>query len=277
MFAVLWSETTWAGFLGDPNYLAFDDYKRQDTVFKFGMQGWFLWGTAAATGAYLTLRRWPLLLRVAFVPFLLVMGISSLVDMQGRTRGTDPKTGTQWESFDNTRRQNWDAWAHMMPPEQEAATWLQSQTGPNENILEAEQKEGGDYSVYTRYAHATGIATIIGPQSHSFQWSPNQNRVTRLPDETGQDFFGRKIDAQWKEVYKRKDEARTAFTTDNASERREILKRYNVRYVIWGQLEREQYGEEAHTRLNRDLKLVKRFGFEPNDDPEHRVEIFEVP
>lgn len=277
LFAVLWSETTWAGFLGDPNYLAFDDYKRQDTVFKFGLQGWFLWGTAASAGAYLTLRRWPLALQVAFVPFLLVMGISSVVDMQGRTRGTDPQTGVPWETFDSSKRQNWDAWGHMKNSERDAATWLQTHTPPDVNILEAEQKEGGDYTVYTRYTHATGIATIIGPQSHSFQWSPNQVRLKRRNSETGQEFFDRKAGAQWEEVYKRKGEARDAFMTDKSETRLEILKRYNVRYVVWGELERQQYGEESYRRLKRDLKSVARFGFEQGDDPTHSVEIFEVP
>ncbi|BCM93121.1 hypothetical protein IAD21_05009 [Abditibacteriota bacterium] len=266
LFAVLWSETTWAGFLGDPKYAAFADYKRQDTVFKFGLQGWFLWGTAATAGAYLTLRRWPLVLRLGFIPFLLVMAISSAVDTVGRTRG-----------FDKSARQNWDAWGHMTSAEQDAATWLQTHTAPDENILEAEQKEGGDYTPYARYTHATGIATIIGPQAHSFQWSPNPIRVQRQPNDTPEEFFDRKAGAQWDEVFKRKREARTAFTTSNSEERREILKRYNVRYVMWGELEREQYGEQSRELLSHDLKVAESFGFGPNDDPTHRVQIFAVP
>ncbi|MDQ3813296.1 MAG: DUF2298 domain-containing protein, partial [Armatimonadota bacterium] len=39
LLALCWSETTWAGFLGPP-------YHRQDTVFKFGLQAWYLLGTA---------------------------------------------------------------------------------------------------------------------------------------------------------------------------------------------------------------------------------------
>ncbi len=267
LFALLWSETTWAGFLGNPNYPAFADNKRQDTVFKFGLQTWFLWGTAASAGAYLTLKRWPLLLRFAFVPFLLVMALSSYVDMLGRTRGFDP-----------SQRQNWDGWAHLSSAEQSAATWLETHTLPDDNILEAEDPKGGDYSAddYSRYTHATGIATIIGPQAHTFQWSPNPVRVERQAADDAAQFFDRKVGAQWDEVFKRKSEARTAFTTPNAGLRGEILKRYRVRYVVWGELEREQYGEAAHALLARDLKLAARFGFENGTDPAHRVEIFEV-
>lgn len=267
LFSVLWSETTWAGFLGDPKYLAFADYKRQDTVFKFGLQAWFLWGTAAAAGAYLTLKRWPLALRLAFIPFLLVMALSSFVDTLGRTRNF----------AESEPRQNWDGWAHMKPAEQEAATWLEEHTAPDQNILEAEEKEGGDYSVYTRYTHATGIATIIGPQSHSFQWSPNPERakLTEKDIENNTTLLDRKLSLQWEEVGRRKEDARKAFTTKNSVERLAILKKYKVRYVVWGELERTQYGQQSYDLLRNDLKPVAHF--DSSKDPDHAVEIFEVP
>ncbi|MEJ7618575.1 MAG: DUF2298 domain-containing protein [Pyrinomonadaceae bacterium] len=44
LLALVWSETTWAGFLGPP-------YHRQDTVFKFGLQAWYLLGVAAVCAA----------------------------------------------------------------------------------------------------------------------------------------------------------------------------------------------------------------------------------
>ena len=265
LFSLLWSETTWAGFLGDPKFVGFADAKRQDTVFKFGLQAWFLWGTAASAGAYLTLRRWPLVLRFLCVPFLLVMALSSYVDTLGRTH-----------NFDAQQRQNWDAWAHMTRSEQEAASWLLSHTPPDVNILEAEDKKGGDYSVYTRYTHATGIATVIGPQAHSFQWSPSSVRVARDAKDTPQEFLDRKGSAQWEEVFKRKAETREAFTTQSASRRRAILKQYNVRFIVWGELEREQYGDKAHNLLERDFARAAQFGFAPDDDSVHRVEIFRV-
>ncbi len=267
LVSLAWSETTWAGFLGDPNFPGFSDAKRQDTVFKFGLQSWFLWGTAATTGAYLTLKRWPIVLRWAFIPFLLVMALSSFVDTLGRARGFDP-----------AQRQNWDGWAHLKRPEQEAATWLLNHVPPGANLLEAEDPKGGDYSEknYSRYAHATGVATVIGPRAHAFQWSPNPVRTGRSRAESAQEFLDRKISAQWEEVFKRKDEAREAFTTKDSDRRRAILKQYRVRFVVWGELERLQYGEESHGLLERDLSSVAKFGFDAGEDFAHRVEIFRV-
>ncbi len=266
LFALLWSETTWAGFLGDPHFPVATDFKRQDTIFKFGLQTWFLWGTAASAGAYLSLKRWPLALKLLFVPVVLVMATSSLVDTVGRAHGFDPAL-----------RQNWDGWAHLSRGEQDAARWLELHTPPDQNLLEAEQKEGGDFSDYTRYTHATGIPTIIGPQSHSFYWSPSPLRLKREEGEGADEFVGRRAGEQFREVFKRKEEARTAFTTPDSARRLDILKRYGVRTLVWGQLERAQYGEVSHAFLERDLRLAARFGFEPGDDPAHRVEIWRVP
>ncbi len=279
LFALAWSETTWAGFLGDPNFPAPTDFKRQDTIFKFGLQAWFLWGTAGSVGAYLTFKRWPLALKLALVPFVLVMATSSLVDTVGRAR---------WWKEDRARPgyfhldflsdwQNWDGWAHLSPGEQEAARWLETHALPGQNILEAEQKEGGDFSVYTRFTHTTGIPTIIGPQSHTFYWSPSPLRLTRRADESADEFLGRRAGTQYEEVFKRKAEARAAFTTPDAAKRLEILRRYGVRYVVWGDLERAQYGQASRAFLERDLRLRASFGFEAGEDPSHRVEIWEVP
>lgn len=266
LFALLWSETTWAGFLGNPNFPVATDFKRQDTIFKFGLQAWFLWGTAASVGAFFSFKRWPLALKAACVSVVLVMATSSLVDTVGRARGFDPKL-----------RQNWDGWAHLARPEQEAARWLELHTPPGQNLLEAEQKEGGDFSAYTRYTHATGIPTIIGPQSHSFYWSPSPLRLARREGESADDFVGRRAGQQFEEVFKRKADARTTFTTPDAAQRLSLLKRYGVRFVVWGQLERAQYGEASRALLERDLRLSARFGFQAGADPAHRVELWRVP
>ena len=279
LFALAWSETLWAGFLGDPNFPVATDFKRQDTIFKFGLQAWFLWGTAASTGAYLTLKRWPLALKLALMPFVLVMATSSLVDTVGRARWwKEDRVQQGYFHLDFvTDRQNWDGWAHLSPGEQEAARWLETHTEAGQNILEAEQKEGGDFSVYTRYTHATGIPTIIGPQSHTFYWSPSPLRLARHEGESANEFLGRRAGVQYDEVFKRKDLARTAFTTPDAAKRLEILQRYGVRYVVWGELERLQYGQESRAFLQRDLRLRASFGFEAGAELSHRVEISEVP
>jgi len=243
LISLFLAETTWAGFLGDPKIAGFDDNKRQDTVFKFGMQTWMLWGTATASGAFLTLKRWPIPIKAWAVPLLLVMAASSLSVVSGRTRHF-----SKWDG--------WDTWANLPRTEQDAAGWLESHIQSGENILEAEQKQGGDYTIYSRYTHATGIPTIIGPQAHSFQWSPaNSGDAGR----------------EWGEVFARKDAARSIY--EKPTNRAALLRLYHVKYIVWGELEREQYGELSHVSLANDsiLTSVARFG---DDTDPRRVEIF---
>lgn len=269
LVALLWAESTWAGFLGAADHAGFDDYKRQDTVFKFGLQAWFLWGIAASSGAYLTLRRWPLLLQLAFVPAFCVMSIASLSVVWGRTHwfGRDPAYAS-WQSF--------DGWAHLAPPEKEAASWLLQNTAPGENILEAESQQGGDFSEYARYSSLTGIPTVIGPLAHSFYWCPAP--VSKQDPEwvevdqqhmTWANYVGKK---SWEEVYRRKADARAIYSLHDAAAQRDLLQKYGVRYMVVGNLELQEYGPQALENLRVNWPQVAEFG---TTDPEHRVFIFE--
>jgi uncharacterized membrane protein len=242
LLALLWSETTWSGFLGSPEHIGFDDFKRQDTVFKFGLQVWYLLGTAAVCGVLRSVWRstWsnsyktrdPATLaqrnlRVARWAFLLVLPVTfaaSYATTQARARNFE-----QW--------QGWDAWAHLQPAEQQAAQWLRQRAWPNEVLIEAELKAGGDYSEFTRYAHATGIPTVVGPQAHTFQWG-----------------------VPWEKVFERKEDVRGFYTSPDKARRDSILQRYNVRYVVCGPLERQEYGVENVARIENDLPPVFRSG-----------------
>ena len=245
LFSLLFSEVSWAGFLGSAEVPGFDDFKRQDTVFKFGLQTWILWGTAATAGAFLSLKSWPKLFKIALVPIVLVMATSSVVAVHGRARS--------FSQFDR-----WDAWAHLQTPEKAAANWLETHVSRGQNILEAEQKEGGDYSVFTRYTHATGISTVVGPRAHTFQWAPANARDA-----------GR----EWEAVGRRKEHARAIF--EGVPNRADLLQDYAVRFIVFGELERAEYGEAALKSLQNDANLRQVAAFGARED-KHRVEIFEV-
>ncbi|PQV64425.1 putative membrane protein [Abditibacterium utsteinense] len=249
--ALMWSETTWAGFLGDAKNLGFDDFKRQDTVFKFGLQTWILWGIATSCGAFLTHKKWPSVLKLAFAPALSVMAIASVAVIFGRARNFE-----KWDG--------WDAWAHLAPSEKMAAQWLVTHVKPGENLLEAERQEGGDYSPYARYASATGIPTVVGPQAHTFQWSPaNSGDAGR----------------EWAEVFRRKTLARAIYTVGSAVQRSDWLRSFGVKTIVFGELERQEYGIDALKNLKEDPNLVEvaRFDASTNDiDASHRVQIFRV-
>lgn len=246
LLALVWSETTWTGFLGPP-------YHRQDTVFKFGMQAWYLLGIAAVCGALRMIatatdeetedgaplmrdvvawKFWPKPAQLAFLVILPVCLVASL-------------STTVTRAHDFKRFEGWDAWGHLAPPERHAAAWLAARAGDGVNLIEAEEKKGGDYTEYTRYAHATGLSGVIGPQAHSFQWGVG-----------------------WDQVMSRKEDTRAFYTTEDAAQAEAILRKYNVKYIVCGQMERTEYGDEAVARVEGRMRIVFQDG-----EGEHRTTI----
>ena len=260
LLALLWSETTWAGFLGKP-------YHRQDTVFKFGLQAWYLLGTAATCAALrwkgstpaatdggetshddtpstaIATSWWPATARLVFVPLLCVMAIAAAASTTARAR--------QFESL-----AGWDAWGHLAPPERAAADWLQSHARDGDHLIEAAMQDaagnpGGDYTEFSRFTHVTGISTVVGPNAHTFQWG-----------------------MEFSEVANRNNLVRFFYTTQDAAARAEILQKYGVRYVVCGELERTQYGAENVARVEKSLPQLYFSG--DSSDP-RRVTIRGVP
>ncbi|HVG39238.1 MAG TPA: DUF2298 domain-containing protein [Pyrinomonadaceae bacterium] len=245
LLALVWSETTWAGFLGPPHH-------RQDTVFKFGLQAWYLLGAAAACGALRMIptaiedpaegepetqdvaawKFWPRPAQIAVLLMLPVCFVASLSTVMARSQDFKQFVG-------------WDAWAHLAPPERRAAAWLAKQGKDGVYILEAEEKKGGDYTEYSRYAHATGLPTVVGPQAHTFQWGVN-----------------------WDDIMSRKENVRTFYTTTDAAKADEIASKYNVSFVVCGEMERLEYGAEAVARVEARLRVVFQDG-----EGEHRTVI----
>lgn len=264
-FALLWSELTWAGFLGPAD--SGPTFHRQDTVFKFGLQAWYLIGIAALCAA---LRRgsrfevrsskpesetpysslptphsnWPRPLLALWCLALPVMWSATIATTLFRAR-----------NFERERFEGWDAWAHLAPPEREAAQWLQDRARDGETLMEAEELKGGDYSPYFRYCHATGIPVVIGPQAHTWQWGADRKN----------------IDEMWKEVGDRKAEVRTFYTSGDEATRRAIVRKYGVRFIVSGELERQEYGLPKIATLEDQFLLGTRHG--EAGDP-HRVAIF---
>ena len=128
--------------------------------------------------------------------------------------------------------------AHLAPPEKAAADWLERNAKTGENIVEAEARENGDFSIYTRYAAATGIPTVVGPPAHTFYWAPADAPLGR-----GEDARKVKSAAESDEVSRRKANVRLIYSPIPAVQRARILNDYNVKWVMWGELERRRYGE----------------------------------
>jgi uncharacterized membrane protein len=99
--------------------------------------------------------------------------------------------------------------------------WLREKKG-SPVIVEA---VGRDYTLYSRISSFTGLPTILGQGGHEAAWRgslPLQGRV-------------RDVDR--------------IYTSPNMGEVKRILKKYKVRYIYIGELERAKYGHKVEKRL----------------------------
>ncbi len=285
---LLWSELTWAGFLD--RSLEGMTFHRQDTVFKFGLQGWFLLGLAsvcAALGPWAGHRRdeegkepkreqgawraWPLPVQAAFGAALSVMFTCSILCVWGRgliksaeSMGQMSEDPRPWPlKFISTIHAP-DAWAHLAEPEKDAAAWLSARAHDGDSLMEADQQPNGDsdYTPFIRYAHVTGIPTVVGPSSHTFQWGSGKLDAHDVGDLVS------KRKAQVHAFYKSNGQMMRD-PNWRASQKRDL----GLRFIILGELERQEYGAASVDAAIAAAPSTQAFG-EPGDS--HRVVVVDL-
>jgi uncharacterized membrane protein len=214
-----------------PDFLYLQDNfgYRINTVFKFYYQAWILLSLAAACGTALLLRQLRgvsnLLFNAVFALVLLVGLTYPVLAFPNKANNFRPPAGFTLDDFDRLQREN--------PDEAAAILWLQA--APDGVILEA---TGNPYSSYGRISIYSGLPTLLGWGNHEGQWR-------------GSDFQGI--------LARRQSDIETLYTTPDWQQTQTLLKQYNVRYVIIGNLERASY-RVNETKFNNFLKPVFRQG-----------------
>jgi YYY domain-containing protein len=189
------------------------DLYRMNTVFKLGYQAWVFLGLAAI-GALAWRRVW--LPRRAFRVLV------GLVIAAGFTAAAVyPIAGTyaRKDAFDRSPTLDGLGWLRDRAPGDVAAIdWLNEHARAREVVLEA---VGDDYSAFghARISTFTGLPTVLGWPGHELQWGHDagsrRDDVARMYEETG------------------------------PAETLPLLRRYGIRYVVVGRLERTDYGDEG--------------------------------
>lgn len=217
-----------------PEFLYLRDQfgSRINTVFKFYYQAWMLWSLAASYGIAVLVQKlrggWSIVFRVGLGLLLLVgltypiFGILTRTDdfrlgraleLLNTIQTNDDETSKSlarqelaslWtlDYFDMVQRQN--------PDEAAAIRWLES--APDGVVAEA---IGGSYSGYARVSTLTGQPTVLGWPGHESQWRGG-----------------------YEEQGSRQGDIETLYATGDWNTAREIITRYNIRYVFVGNLER---------------------------------------
>lgn len=181
--------------------------------------GWFVVWSLFAIIVFLN---WPSIQKLVVVLGLSLLMLVALtyptLGIFSKTNNFRPPFGYTLDDFDRVQREN--------PDEAAAILWLRS--APDGVVAEA---IGGSYSQYGRISIYTGLPTVLGWPGHEDQWRDHALQVPRLED------------------------IETLYTTNDWVATQEIIERYNIRYIIVGNLERTTY-QMNEEKFNRFLKPV---------------------
>ena len=208
---------------------------RMNTVFKFYYQVWILLAVAGAVAlsyaAARVRRSVPAVFAVTVVGVLIAAGFV-YVPAAAYTKANEFSGPTTLNALVQVEERN--------PWEYEAIQWLNENAAPGTALIEAAviddfgQPQGGYDVGVARFSQRTGVPTVIGWGGHERQWR-------------GEPF---------EPIAERGQDVDTFYRTDDVEEARAILDRYEVTYVILGDLERRIYDAEVEERLAAFLEPV---------------------
>ncbi len=196
---------------------------RMNTVFKFYYQAWFLWSLAAAFGTAVLLQSlqnfWNAAYRLGLAMLLIMALTYPVLSLLDRTHNFNPLPGWTLDSAAYLQRD--------MPDEAAALAYLNQ--APDGIVVEA---VGGSYTQYARVATHTGLPTVLGWPGHESQWRGGLEDVGSRPQDI-----------------------QTLYTTPNWNMAEAIIRKYNIKYIYVGTLERNTYHLNTE-KFQRFLPIV---------------------
>ncbi len=215
------------------------DIGRMNTVFKFYLQVWLMWGVAAAAALAWLIPRRPAGGRTAGqTAWLTILAVLVLLTALYPLLATRAKIN---DRFDRSLGSGLDGWAYMTTStyndpqggsyelkwDLEAIQWLLDNVVGTPTILEGQV---GEYRWGARYSINTGLPTVLG-----WNWHQRQQRAA----------------AGEEDVWKRAEDVTDIYNTTNPEAAAILLGKYDVQYVIVGPLERLYYTPEGLAKLDR--------------------------
>jgi uncharacterized membrane protein len=208
------------------------DIGRFNTVFKFGLQSWVLLGisAAAAFGWLLAeFRKWLPGWRTfwSVTATLLVTGAALFLIIGGADKIRDRMNPAAPHTLDSMTYMAYARYSEFgvdmdLSEDYRAIRWMQDNVQGSPVIAEA-PSAGIQYTWLNRFSVYTGLPDVVG-----WEWHQVQQRVL---DSSTVIARGKEVDA--------------FYATTDIVAARDFLSKYNVRYIIVGQLERAKYAPGA--------------------------------
>lgn len=209
---------------------------RINTIFKFYYQAWLLWSVAGAYAVLVLLRGLKPSWKAVFAGILLVtIGMALVYPVKGLITKTSGFARPQGRTLDGAVY-----FERYAPDDAQAVDWLKE--APFGVIAEA---VGGSYSSAARMSTYSGLPTVLGWDFHEVQWRGSNELVAPRQQDINQLYCAR----DWESV-------------------QPILEKYDIRYVVVGDLEYTTYSTQSGTCPNglregkfaENLTLAVRYG-----------------
>ncbi len=184
--------------------------ERMNTVFKYYIQVWVLWGTASAYAFYDMCKKTYRMKKVIIIILAFLLALNSFYLFTG--------TYAKVEGFNRTP--NLDGMSLMKKTNfgsYDAIFWVNMNIRGAPVILEAPGESFKDTSLISAF---TGVPTVIGWDGHEYTWRNN-----------------------WEEILQRIADVNTIYDTPDYHDAAVLLKKYNVSYVYIGEVELKKYKE----------------------------------
>jgi uncharacterized membrane protein len=206
------------------------DIGRQNTIFKFYMQAWILLAVSAAAAFTWTLPAffrwlpgWRVFWQTALVFLIAGAALFTITGTAGKIRDrwiADAPRGLDSMTFMN--HAHYDDFAQRLDLSEDyrAIRWMQDNVQGSPVIVEANCSE---YRWCTRFTIYTGLPGVVG-----WNWHQRQQRV---------------LTSLW--VEERVAAVGNFYNAGDAEFARQFLEKYDVRYIVVGQLERAAYSPEG--------------------------------
>lgn len=231
VFALLLAATAFLLMLGTEFFYVGDVFNsRMNTVFKLYYQAWMLMAIAAGFALYYLSATWRFSFdsartyRLGWGALAAIMLAGAMLYPLGgtynRTQPHDDK-GNLIETGGEL-----DGLNYLPPAELDAIRWLNQRAQGQEFVIV--EGVGNDYSRAGRISMATGIPTVLGWGGHEDQWRGGTPKARA----------GRFEDVE------------ALYTTNDMARVEQIVKKYDVTYIVAGDFERTRYGAAALDKFN---------------------------
>jgi YYY domain-containing protein len=213
---------------------------RINTIFKFYLQTWMVWGIASAYAIYALLSNsrshHSIIFRMAFaVTACISLALGLLYPIFGIYSRAYAETGLD-RNIDVSAL-SLDGGPKMMPgnrADYDSILCWQKLVGDRQMIV-AEALGGAYDSAFGRVAGLTGAPIVLGWENHESQW--RGSTYPQVVGSRGQDIPALYSDLRWETA-------------------QQIIQRYGIDYIFYGQSERAKYSSAGEEKFIENLEAV---------------------